>query len=362
MPALTCAQAGCTVAVTGTCLLSNPDPTACPNATKNQGSVIDVLRKAAREASPVTAKPEAVPLSSKEPEEARPPGEAAGPTRSGRRFPGGLELGTDDVARLLRARYGYVVGILGSWDAGKTCFLLSLYMQAARGELPANYRFAGSDTFPGFEARARRLRQWRGGPLPEQLADHTSLSDPRRPAFLHMALQESARGRQPFDVFFTDLPGEWSQQLVDRVTTATRFRFLDRADGIILVVDGPSLLSPAKHSELQRSKHLLERLVDAVRVDRRKPLVLLVSKADELPDGCPALVRDLESHAEELGFTPQTILSASFSRMPGKVPNGMGVFPALEKILNYSSPPALEQTDPRVNGGRAFLNLARRAT
>ena len=333
-----CDKPGCTVAETGICLLSHPDPTTCPHFRREPGD-----REEPAETGRTAEHLEALPS----------------PASVGRQFPVGLELGTAEAAEIMRARYAYLVGVLGFSDAGKTCFLLSLYLMASRGALLPTYRFAGSQTLPGFEARARRLRNWRGGALPEQLADHTRLADPRQPAFLHVALHEGSGVRPSFDVLLTDLPGEWSKNLVDRAGTADRFAFLRRADGIIVVVDGPVLESKSRHSELQRSCHLLDRIVQSVGVDTATPLVLLVSKSDRLGLKRPAVIDALEAHARSIGFNPAIVLCAAFSEVPETVPNGLGVLEALQKALVQQSAPRSEASEPRraASGGRAFLQF-----
>lgn len=329
----TCTKAGCTVADTGICLLSREEPSTCPNFLAASSARAEPLLEESKVQLPL-------------------PGSAA------RRFPPGMELGKEDAALIMRARYTHMVGVLGAWDAGKTCFLLSLYLMASRGALPRGYIFAGSQTLQGFEARARRIREWKGGPLPQQLADHTSLADPRQAAFLHLALRQTSAARQRFDVLLTDLPGEWSKSLVDRATTAERFKFLRRSDGIIIVIEGPLLDSKARHSELQRSRHLLERLVHSVGIETATPLVLLVSKYDQLNGRRPSAVDELEQHAKELGFRPEVVLCAAFSRTPQVVPDGLGVFDALEKTLCY--PPQAPQDpfwSPEMRDNRVFSNF-----
>lgn len=336
----TCEKPGCTVAETNKCLLSHDDVTACPNF-RTAGALVETVDTMVSPPEPGPT----VPL--------------AALSSAVRFFPTGLELGTEDVAEIMRARYGYVVGILGSWNAGKTCFLLSLYLMASRGALPPAYLFASSQTLPGFEARARHIRNWAGGPLPEQLADHTRLDDPRKPAFLHLGLREASGAKRSFDLMLTDLPGEWSKNLIDRAATAPRFAFLRRADGIIVVVDGPLLESNSRHSELQRSRHLLQRLVDSVGVDKRTPLVLLVSKCDLLQMKRPAVVDELDQYAKSLGLSPEVVLCAAFSRTPQTVANGLGVFETLEKILTHA-PAARQKIAPSPDsGGRAFVDFGR---
>jgi hypothetical protein len=233
---------------------------------------------------------------------------------------------------------------------------------ASNGALPSDYLFAGSQTLQGFEERARHIRKWKGGRLPEQLADHTFLADLRQPALLHLALREVRGHKRLFDVMLTDLPGEWSKNLVERAATADRFMFLRRADGIIVVVDGPLLNSKSRHAELHRSKHLLERLVQSVGVETTTPLVLLVSKYDLLDGKRPAAVGELEEYARSLGFSPEVVLCAAFSNTPQTVANGLGVFEALERILVHAPPKRQETASPpkAVAGMRAFFNFGHR--
>ena len=66
-----------------------------------------------------------------------------------RQFHIGNELGTSDLVTITRRRYSYLIGILGSTNAGKTCLLSALYLLASHGELMPDYRFAGSSYFAG---------------------------------------------------------------------------------------------------------------------------------------------------------------------------------------------------------------------
>lgn len=321
----TCKKAGCTVADTGICLMSHAAPDKqCPN-----------FQPATAIASPESA----VTVGSAAP---RPDGSLPRASDVIRRFHTGLELGTEDAITVSRASYCHLIGILGASDAGKTCFLLSLYLMASRGAMPNGYRFAGSLTLKGFEDRARRIRSWKAGPLPSQLADHTTLSDSRQAALLHLALRKRGNLGRRIDLMLTDLPGEWSTTLVDRVATANRFHFLKRADGIIIVVDGPSLVSPRRHVEVQRTKHLLERLVSDVGVDPTVPLTILLTKGDEIVMKRPDAASELIQHSQSLGFKPEAVMSAAFSRTPDAVPNGTGVFEALERLFTFRSDTVLK--------------------
>jgi double-GTPase-like protein len=252
----------------------------------------------------------------------------------GRTFHAGSELGTIDTLQVSSGSYSYVIGLLGPYNAGKTCFLLSLYLLASRQLLPNGYLFKRSLTLQGFEDRARKLREWRGGPLPEQLADHTILADERRPGFLHLGL---ARNGKPLDLLLSDLPGEWTKSLVEREGTASRWGFLKRADGIIIFLDGKELVGRDRFNHVTSIKQLLHRLRDTLGLPLDLPTVLLVSKADELEMKQPELVEEIVRYASGLGFSPKLILCASFSRKPALVPNGFGVVAALEHIIDRPS-------------------------
>lgn len=338
----TCENADCTVATTGKCLLSQPEPEDCPHFRSGNGSI--AIEAVTPDLNTLAGGPK------------QPPAEK----QASRKFHLGSELGVQDANDISRARYAHLIGVLGSSDAGKTCFLSSLYLMASGGTLPYPYLFRGCETLQAFEDRARGLREWEGGKLRGQLVDHTILSDTRQPSLLHLAIRESQGERRTFDLLLTDLPGEWTDKLVLRSTYADAFRFLHRADGIILVVDGTQLISDEfRHEELQRMRYFTERLANDVNVSRDTPFVILVSKADEIEMKMPPAAEELRSHVAALGFPARTILASAFSRTPEKVKSGTGVFEAIDTILShpfantYASPTA-ESFEPGARTWQRF--------
>jgi hypothetical protein len=313
-----CPKEGCTVAESSICLLSHNPITSCPNFAPSK-SVLPATASLGQ--SNIADNPVHSSESAHEQ-----------PTAGERRFHIGLELGTEDALEISRGRYCHLIGVLGASDAGKTCCLLAIYLSALHGRLPSGYRFAGSLTLKGFEDRARRLREWKGGPLPTQLADHTVLGNPRQAALLHMSLRQGAQGRR-VDILLTDLPGEWSKTLVDSAATADRLAFLQRADGIIVVVDGKRLASDEKNVEVLRTKHLFERLKTNVGIDPTIPVTLLVSKGDEIEMRLPADATEIVQHARALGFKIEPIVAAAFS-YNSKFESGTGVFESIERLID----------------------------
>jgi hypothetical protein len=139
------------------------------------------------------------------------------------------------------------------------------------------------------------------------------------------------------DLLLTDLPGEWSKTLVDRAATADRLEFLQRADGIIIVVDGKRLLSNEKNVEVRRTKHLFERLKANVKLDLGIPVVLLVSKGDEIEMKLPSEASEIVTHATALGFNVKPIVAAAFSYNT-KFESGTGVFESIEYLIENIDP------------------------
>jgi hypothetical protein len=313
MTKLQCSKADCTFNLTERCLESHAEPgKQCPN-------IAPVPVAGAETTKAVSGRP-AAPAS--------------------RRFHQGFELGIADAQALMRGSYVHVVGILGVHNAGKTSLLTSLYLQITNRSLQPTYSFAGSFTLQGFEHRARRLRRWTPEGLPDRIVDRTVLTDPRRPAFVHLSLDAQGLPQRRVELLLSDLPGEWSSSLINRADVATRFDFLARADAIVLVVDGPNLANnTTRHLEALNARNLLVRLANDVKVSRDTRLLIVVSKFDKL-DSLPNDVGTISGEAERLGFKPQVIPIAAVSRRLERTPHGFGLHDfvtAITKPLDLTS-------------------------
>jgi hypothetical protein len=185
------------------------------------------------------------------------------------------------------------------------------------------------------------------------LADHTILADSRNPSLLHIALRETAGDRRRVDLLLTDLPGEWTKSLIDNAEAEKRFRFLHRADGIIIVIDGPSIVSDP-HGEIFNSKLLLTRLAESIKLDRTMPIIILISKCDKLEGGRPPNVQKLVDHAITLGFAPDVIAASAVSSVPEKLANGTGVIEAIEKIIGRTFSLSANESQSNPAESRSF--------
>lgn len=322
-----CSQPDCTIAVTGRCLLSHVPVESCPYVQVQEEQVVE--KEAFSHGS-------------------------LGPTSIV--YPGN-ELGLKQVGELFATQYGYLIGVLGAHATGKTCLLCSLYLLASCGDLRPTRLFAGSMTLPGFEGRLRLLRKWSGAGLPDKIVDHTRLLDPRQPGFLHLGFRETAGSHELRNLLFTDLPGEWTTDLINRASVASRFDFLKRADAIVIAVPAPQLLAlETRNSQIQSARMLLQRLRDAVGIAADLPIIFAITRCDQVGPVTPPAMYQIVSFAREIGFANTShIPVASFSERPD-VPSGMGLSELLDAILPIQ-PSTQDQFSPDLDGQRMFVRF-----
>lgn len=322
-----CAQADCTVAVTGKCLLSHVPVETCPHIHVSEEESHDRVLDRAQPSLPSTLV-----------------------------YPGN-ELGLKQVSEILALRYGHLIGVLGAHATGKTCLLCSLYLLASCGDLRPTRLFAGSTTLPGFESRLRLLRQWGGAGLPDKIVDHTALLHPREPGFLHLTFKETMPGERLRDVLFSDLPGEWTTDLIKRAEVADRFRFLSRADSIVVTITAPQLLTPeTKNSQIQSARMLLQRLRNAVGIAKEIPIVFAITRCDLTGPVVPPAIYQIVEFAREIGFLNTSHMPvASFSER-SDVPSGMGIGALLGALLPIDTQNAKEG-DYSHAGSRMFTRF-----
>ena len=277
---LTCRRPECTVAETGRCALNN-DPATCPERT-------DVSVKSATDVSVIAKPPLGKPVE-------RP------------RFPHSLALSPDEIRKLTGRRYHFLLGILSAPKAGKTALVVSLYLLAASGKLKG-YEIADSQTLMGIDDISRGARRWNEGQVPEEMTIHTEPIDERTAGFLHFRLKRLCDGEM-LDLLFPDLPGEWSNSLIDHNRT-DRLSFLRSADVLWITVDGAELLK-SRQQALHRTQLLLQR-IRAFLGPQVPQIIIAISHFDK---GKPEerSIKVLEDEAKHQELAVSIINVASFS-------------------------------------------------
>jgi GTP-binding protein EngB required for normal cell division len=312
---LSCSQEGCTIAETGVCA-NTGEASPCELAT---GSVEDDI---AQELSSAEIGKKAVGL--REPVIAETEGVMLHP---------GIELGLGDLSDLMARHHSRLVGILGESNTGKTMFLTALYLALScrKGE-PHGYTFAGSLTLPGFEDRARLSRKWAkpGEGLPERMSIHTQSADGRSAGFLHLDVVE-ASSRRRSRLLLSDLPGEWTSELIINARHAERLSFLARADAILILIDGPSLMGSTRHATEEEHRMLIDRVAD-ICGDQAGRMAIVATKGDEIDLTQPTVLTKLVEHARAKGFDAKPHTIASISRK-ADIESGAGVVELLSWLL-----------------------------
>lgn len=331
-----CSNPDCTVSETGICLESHQNLKECPNF-KLIEEEMDQPSSNQHQEPEINNKPQLSSIS------------------LARQFHAGNELGIEDILCISQKRYTYIVGVLGSVNVGKTCLLSSLYLLTSQGDLSPDYLFAGSLTLPGFEDRVRHLRTWDALGLPDQFVEHTQLQNPRQPAFMHLCLLERTRRERIIDLLISDLPGEWTDKLIDNADASDRFNFLRRADCIFYVIDGPKLdCIETKNVEVYRTTLAIDRLINNVGIDVSIPFIFLISKCDEIDMKLPSGFSDILDHAKLRHLSPSVVMTVAFSKKPRKYSSGNGILELINLALIKKSIPSEFKKE---KGDRSFWSF-----
>lgn len=224
----------------------------------------------------------------------------------------GEELGLKEVEALFDEQYTHTITILGDRAAGKTSFLVCLYLACGCGMIESHgLTFAGSLTLPGFEARARSSRIWSKAGAPDRMTERTVLGEDRGGGFMHLDLVENETGRR-IRLLMSDLPGEWTNDLVNHARFAYRLPFLGRSDAILVMIDGQELIGPQRHGVVDRNITLLDRLAELLGA-HRAPLIFVATRYDKLEADPPALT-SLVTEAAARGFPSKSAVICTFSQ------------------------------------------------
>ncbi len=194
----------------------------------------------------------------------------------------GNSLGLDDLQFIAARSIPNMVGLVGSYNAGKTTLLTAIYLLLGQGRHIGDRLFSGSLTFEGWESLAYDMR-WKAGD-PPCFPPHTSFSSGRIPGLLHFSFRDKSELLE--DVIFTDAPGEWFDRWgIDRnAPDAEGAQWISRyAQTFILFADSEALSGSQLGEARSKLMTLAERLSGEV---AGRPVAIVWSKSDkEIQDG-----------------------------------------------------------------------------
>lgn len=298
-----CQNGNCTFNATGSCVAGHP-PESCPHRP-----VLVESENPSAESKPEA--PQAIEANSDEDLDVVGLGGAvlSAPDDDLPTFPPSRTMGIAQVNAMMEDRPTCLVGVVGLAGAGKTAALVSAYLKLAKAEFEG-FSYADSDTLRAFEEIARASRTWSKGNPPEQITNHTTLSNDREAGFLHLRLRRESDDRL-FDMLLPDLPGEWSRALIDRKDEG-RLAFLGAASVIWLMIDGRQFADDLRVASARyRATLLIERLADLLG-SRRPRIIVVPTWQDKRP--LPQEEADLlAACGAQFGFEVETMPIASFS-------------------------------------------------
>lgn len=247
-------------------------------------------------------------------------------------FPSSNALGMHDVRTIMGNDCCRIVGLLGIPDSGKTACLVSLYLLLSHNRLP-EYSFADSRSLVALDELARGARRWQDG-IPEQMTVHTERRDERFPGFVHFKLRRRVGGGR-VNLIVPDLPGEWTNSLIDRNRT-DRLSFLLGADAIWVMVNGQMLTTRENRlGTIHRTNLIIDRIAELCGPDT-PPVRLVVSRAD-LAEPDEGSLRELQENAARRGIALPVSRISSFSTSQ-QIEPGMGIAELVADTVEARSP------------------------
>ena len=182
------------------------------------------------------------------------------------------------------------------------------------------------------------------------LTHHTELTDDRSASFLHLRLAPTSSTRSHTDLLVSDLPGEWTTDLVSQ-GRVDRFAFLHRADVIWLVVDGDKLRKPQDRHLVRHRLRLAAERAAAFLSGNKPPLLLVVTRRDHgsLED---VDLAELRAIGEQAGFVADVVEVACFAHGDSDVKPGYGLAPLVARTVDCA--PGMQVEPPEALSDATF--------
>lgn len=323
-----CRTLDCTVADTGVCLLGN-DPNNCEFRIREEQGIAE-QETIERLSQPVLDAPEERPT-----------------------LWGSLPLELDDVRQLMASRDCLLVGVVGTPAAGKTAALVSMYLLLAHGRLEG-FQFADSKSLMALEEISQGARLWGPNP-PDEMTVRTKMSGSRVAGFLHLKVKELESGKY-VDLLIPDLPGEWSDTLIDNNRT-DRLDFVRASKVVWVFVNGGELRQSATRMFTLNWTSLLIQRVASMLGQYRPPIKIVVTHADAGPLSTQT-VDKLSKILTTNGLNGEIVHVASFSNT--EIAAGSGLPKLITSSIPFSAaPPADWPEDGEGTEGRFMLRYAK---
>ncbi len=198
------------------------------------------------------------------------------------------------ASRLLAARPSRVIGVIATFDAGKTSLIAGLYDAFQRTPV-AGMRFAGSSSLHSFEVACHDSRS------ASRRNEAAMFRTPRGEArFYHLDLCPVAGG-ETITLLIADRAGEEYLNVSVEVANAQPLFEVQRADTLTLLVDGERLVDQReRHNVRAEVEGILQGLSDADLLNGRQRLAITLTKNDALQGSDRRATADFDRLAESI--------------------------------------------------------------
>ena len=227
------------------------------------------------------------------------------PSTDGYRPPwSGLALGSADLSAVAGTGRPRFVALVGAANAGKTSALAAFFIGLRRGHATGGLNFAGSFTVLGWDQIAHHAELPPGGS--RGFPPHTTSG--RSPALLHVRLARDTQGF--YDVYFTDIPGEWFQAWALEANDAPGAQWIaDRADLFVVLSDSDALSGPDRGVARNSYQDLASRVAS---VANGREVYPVRAKADlSVPDAISQALEQTDTRFFGVAATPMSVIAGS---------------------------------------------------
>ena len=242
-------------------------------------------------------------------------------------LPSGGSLEMNDARFFTRGGPTQVISFVGGRECGKTSLLARIHQMFQAGPID-KFVFSGSQTLARFEELNWLATLESKAAKPSMKRTSTQFDN----TFLHLAVREAETQRR-VDLLLNDISGESFGTAIASQARCDELLALDRADHLVVMVDGESLALPRlRHRQSEQVLDFLQRVIQTRRCGLHTAVHIVVSKLDKL-GGQEGSVAALEEQCKQK-FGNGIFGSLSFEKLAARPMDGsLPTLPPIQKLF-----------------------------
>ncbi len=275
----------------------------------------------------------------------------------------GYAFSNEQADAMAAERECTTVIITGDVDSGKTTLVGRSYSAFLKGPV-GDWRFAGTRTLLGYDQRVHDHRK------SSRRAFATTHHTPRGVyEYFHLDIQSMTEGSTR-TLLIHDISGENYQDAISRSAEAESLGMLERADVVVVMMNGQHLLLKARRVEaVSRMKDILQAVGNARLLAKAPPIQIVVSRWDYIVEAgkveesyalMELIYVEIENALREVGVASVVSIHEVASVTHNKFPAGYGFTSLFETWASFRPKPALVPSEnlPYVGKQEGWTALA----